>query len=118
MASSIPNASSTRSSEGLPSVILEVRQGATRSASYPMEGVDFLVGSVLGCDLRVAADAASVLCLLARHPLGVTLRKLAPTQAILVNGQPASTRELRDGDRVQIGSIEIQVRITAPATAN
>jgi hypothetical protein len=98
--------------DALPAVTLEVRPGGARSASYVLDAVDFLIGSVPGCDLRLAADAPGVLCLFARHPAGATLRKLAPTQSILVNGQAASVRELADGDRVQIGLVEIHVRIT------
>jgi trichohyalin len=114
MASVLQTASSADWTEALPAVTLEVRQGAARSASFALDAVDFLIGSVPGCDLRLAADAPAVLCLFARHPAGATLRKLAPTQSILVNGQGASVRELADGDRVQIGQVEIQVHI-APA---
>ncbi len=112
MASVLQTASSADWAEALPAVTLEVRQGAARSASYALDAVDFLIGSVPGCDLRLAADAPGVLCLFARHPAGAVLRKLAPTQSILVNGQAASVRELVDGDRVQIGPVEIHVRIT------
>ena len=87
MASLMQNASSMEWTEWLPGVTLEVRQGGTRSATYALDGVDFLIGSVPGCDLRVAAESAGVLCLFARHPEGVTLRKLTPTYSILVNGQ-------------------------------
>src|SRR5262245_5623652 len=100
----------------LPSVQLEVRQGNARSAKFTLDAVDFLAGSVPGCDLRVAAEGAAVFCLIARHPTGATLRKLAPTQAILVNGQNVSQHELADGDRVQLGTIEIRCRIV-PALA-
>jgi hypothetical protein len=123
MASVLQTTSSPDWTEALPAVTLEVRQGAARSATFALDAVDFLIGSVPGCDLRLAADAPGVLCLFARHPAGATLRKLAPTQSILVNGQGASVRELADGDRVQIGLVEIQVRITAarqipPASAD
>ncbi|MSQ97064.1 MAG: hypothetical protein EXR98_21270 [Gemmataceae bacterium] len=96
----------------LPEVQLEVRTSGTRPATYALGDVDFLIGGVPGCDLRVGAETPTVLCLLARHPAGVTLRKLAPTQSIFVNGQGVSQRELADGDRVQIGIVEIHVRIS------
>src|SRR6476660_9125735 len=112
MASLMQKPSSTEWTEWLPGVTLEVRQGGTRSATYALDGVDFLIGSVPGCDLRVAAESAGVLCLFARHPAGVTLRKLTPTHSILVNGQSTFARELSDGDRVQIGAIEIRVRVS------
>ncbi len=101
----------------LPEVQLEVRTGGTRSATYALGDVDFLIGGVTGCDLRLGADAPGVICLLARHPSGVTLRKLAPTQPVFVNGQAVSHRELTHGDRVQLGAVEIHVHIT-PARAH
>jgi chromosome segregation ATPase len=116
MASSTRTVSTADWAELLPDVQLEVRQGGTRPALYTLSEIDFLIGSATGCDLRISADTPAVLCLLARHPAGVSLRKLAPTQAILVNGQGVSQRELVDGDRVQIGLLAIHVRI-APVRA-
>jgi uncharacterized phage infection (PIP) family protein YhgE len=112
MASLTQTVSSIDWAELLPEVQLEVRQGSARPASYGLSEVDFLIGSVPGCDLRVSpAETSGVLCLFARHPAGVTLRKLAPTQSILVNGQTVSQRDLVDGDRVQIGLLDILVRV-------
>src|ERR1051325_7727816 len=111
-------------SDTLPGVELEVRHGSARGTTYTLDGVDFLIGTVPGCDLRVVADPsvpaksknenAAVLCLIARHPAGASLRKLALTQPVLVNGQNISHCDLADGDRVQLGRVEIQVHI-APA---
>ncbi len=54
----------------------------------------FLIGTVPGCDLRVpGGDLPAGACLLARIPEGLTLRKLAPTQIILVNGKTATRAE-------------------------
>lgn len=114
MASSTQFASVASGPELLPEVRLEVRQGATRPASYSITEVDFLIGNVPGCDLRVGANAGGVLCLVARHPTGVTLRKLAPTQTIHVNGHPVSNHELADGDHITLGSLDIELHITPP----
>ena len=115
MASLPQTVSSTDWANSLPDVQLETRQGGARAVAYTLSDVDFLIGSVPGCDLRVgAADAPAVLCLIARHPAGVSLRKLAPTQNILVNGQSVTQRDLADDDRVQIGLLDIHMRI-APA---
>ena len=98
----------------LPGVVLEVRQAGSRAASYALGEVDFLIGSLPGCDLRVGGtETAAVICLLARHPAGVTLRKLSPAQSILVNGRAVSHHDLADGERIQVGLVEILVRITA-----
>ncbi len=114
------HANSTDALALLPDVTLEVRQGTGRSASYPLDSIDFLIGTVPGCDLRLAgSDAPAVLCLLARHAQGVAIRKLAPTQTILVNGRSVSSMELAHGDRVTLGSVEItlQVHTTAVVSA-
>src|SRR6188474_1507526 len=112
MASSSQTASAPEWAELLPDVHLDVRQGGTRSATYALGDVDFLIGGVPGCDLRIGTDAPGVTCLLARHPAGVTLRKLAPTQSICVNGQNVAHAELADGDRIKIGTLEFTVHLT------
>ena len=60
MASSTQTVPSAEWTDLLPSVHLDVRQGS-RSASYALDDVDFLIGSMPGCDLRVAAEAPAVL---------------------------------------------------------
>src|SRR5262245_31035166 len=102
----------TAVSADLPEVHLEVRHGSGRSATYALDHVDFLIGAVPGCDLRVpGADLPSVLCLITRQPGSVKLRKLAPTQLLLVNGQTAANADLADGDRITLGAIDIFVRV-------
>src|SRR5947209_5155268 len=102
----------------LPVVRLELRQGPSRPLSYELADVCFLIGSVPGCDLRLpGVSLPPLLCLISRHPGGVTLRKLAPVQPILVNGRSVSTTALADGDRVVIGSADLLVRVAdAPVT--
>jgi peptidoglycan hydrolase CwlO-like protein len=103
-------------SVALPEVHLEVRQGAGRNARYTLDHVDFLIGAVPGCDLRVpGADLPPVLCLIARQPGGARLRKLAPTQVLLVNGKTAANVDLADGDRITLGALDIFVHIKAAA---
>lgn len=100
---------------GLPAVRLEVHQ-AGRSVPYFFDQVDFLIGTVAGCDLRLpGANLPAVLCLLARHPDGLTLRRLAVTQLLLLNGAPASRAELKDGDRLTFGTLDVYVRLEATA---
>lgn len=102
----------------LPAVRLEVSQGG-RTVPYLFDQVDFLIGAVAGCDLRVpGSDLPAVLCLLARHPDGVRLRRLAPTQVLLLNGQPASRAELKTGDRLTVGVLDITIHVEPLATAS
>jgi DNA repair exonuclease SbcCD ATPase subunit len=99
----------------LPVVRIELRHGTAPPISHDLASVSFLIGTVPGCDLRLPGAALpAVCCLLTRRSDGVELRKLAPIGALLVNGQPAGTQGLNDGDRITLGAVELLVRITAP----
>jgi len=99
----------------LPVVRLDVRPATGRSTIYEVGDGGFLVGSVPGCDLRLPGiNLAPVICLVARHAGGASLRKLAPAQPIQVNGKTVSATYLIDGDRIRLGSVEIVVSIAVP----
>ena len=102
-------------SSGLPGVRVEVRNGSMRPAVYDLTGEEFLIGSVPGCDLRLpGTNLPPVICLIARQPDGVRLRKLAPTLPVLVNGQPISQTaptSLVHGDCISVGAVDIHVMI-------
>jgi chromosome segregation ATPase len=85
---------------------------ASRPAVYEVGDGGFLVGSVPGCDLRLAGtNLAPVLCLISRQPAGASLRKLAPVQPIAVNGRTVASTYLSNGDRITLGAAELIVRI-------
>src|SRR2546421_12802882 len=95
----------------LPDVRLEVRSGGA-TTSYTIGETGFLLGSVPGCDLRLSGTGLPpVLALIARHPGGVSLRKLAPIGVLLQNGDPVTHGELSDGDRLTVGAVDIGVSI-------
>jgi chromosome segregation ATPase len=105
-----------QSPQGLPlaEVRLEVRHGLSRPATYSLTDVDFLVGSVPGCDLRLpGTNLPPVLCLIHRRPGGAGLRKLVPTLPLTVNGQPAANKLLVEGDHITLGGVEIVVHVQA-----
>ena len=103
----------------LPEVRLEMRQGKGRTTAYTVSDLGFLIGTVPGCDLRVpGAGLPAVLCLLSRSSSGVTFRKLAPTQAILINGQVAGHAQLNDGDRVSVGAVDLFVHVQQSAVGD
>jgi chromosome segregation ATPase len=105
-----PNAAA--SVDPLPVVRLEVRHGTDRPLSYEVSDAGFLIGSVAGCDLRLPGAALPpVLCLISRGVPAVRLRKLAPAQAVHVNGKPVSQAFLNHGDRIALGGAEVQVSI-------
>jgi chromosome segregation ATPase len=102
----------------LPVVRLEVRTGGSRPTLYEVGDGGFLVGNVPGCDLRLpGAGSPSVLCLIARHAAGASLRKLAPVQPVAVNGRAVSSGYLNSGDRITLGTAEIVVQITGAEKA-
>ncbi|MFO0844475.1 MAG: hypothetical protein U0797_19110 [Gemmataceae bacterium] len=97
---------------------LEVRVGPSRPASYEVGDGGFLVGAVPGCDLRLpGATLPPVVCLIARHAGGASLRKLAAVLPVKVNGRPVASTYLADGDTVQIGPAELVVRLAAGQAA-
>lgn len=99
----------------LPAVRLEVRHGAAPAVVYEVTEGSFLIGTVPGSDLRLSAGSLpSVVCLLTRHPAGVTLRRLAPLLPVLVNGKPATVAPLADGDELTFGPVHATVRLEAP----
>src|SRR5262249_34244681 len=104
MAKASPPPLDPEAASSLPAVPLAVRLGPGRPTVYEVGDGGFLVGSVPGCDLRLpGVHLPPVVCLVARHAGGASLRKLAPAQPIQVNGRPVNAAYLDDGDRVQLG---------------
>ena len=100
---------------------LEARSGNTRAALYEPGESGFLIGSVPGCDMRLpGVNLPPVIALVAKHPGGATLRKLAPILPISVNGRPVASAELANGDTISLGSVELVVHmeVFAPPPAD
>ncbi len=115
MAQGTSTAQSPGAPGALPAVRVELRHGSARPATYDLNDVSFLIGTVPGCDLRLpGAHLPSVICLISRHTRGVTIRKLAPILPIQVNGQAVTTANLSDGDRVTIGPVELRLYVEMP----
>src|SRR5438094_430707 len=88
-------AAAAEHADELPQVCLEVGPGSARPALYTVTDAGFLIGTVPGCDLRVSGgDWAAVLALVTRSAGGASVRKLSPTQPLLVNGQAVATAAL------------------------
>lgn len=100
------------------SVRLEVRVGGARPVVYEVGDGGFLIGAVPGCDLRLPGTGLPpVICLIARHAGGASLRKLAPVQPIGLNGQSVNSTYLNDGDRITVGPVELLVHLSVPASS-
>jgi hypothetical protein len=111
-----PSSPAAPSAAPLLEAYLELRYGVARPRTYPIAEAGFLIGTVLGCDLRLpGADLPPVLCLIARRREGVGIRKLVATQPVLVNGHSVSQMLLADGDRITVGPVELLVH--APTLA-
>jgi chromosome segregation ATPase len=116
MAEAFPH--STGSTSLLPEVRLEVRQGTARPLLYEVTEIAFLIGNVSGCDLRLPGlDLPPVVCMIVRQSGSLVIRRLAPSQAIQVNGRPLSNHSLSDGDRITLGTLELVVHAHFPAAA-
>jgi hypothetical protein len=118
-------ASSSPSASAVVQVEVHLRRGQTeardssRPSVYEVGDGGFLVGSVPGCDLRLpGTNLAPVLCLISRQPTGASLRKLAPVQAMTVNGRTVASAYLSDGDRITLGPADMIVRIRVAELAS
>src|ERR1700722_13330029 len=103
-------------SAALPTVHLEVRPLNGRPTVYEVGDSGFLIGTVPGCDLRLpGSNLPPVLCLISRLPDGCSVRKLAPVQNLSVNGRPANSTYLNDGDTVGLNGATIKVSVLPAA---
>jgi DNA repair exonuclease SbcCD ATPase subunit len=117
MAEAFPH--STGSTSLLPEVRLEVRQGTARPLLYEVTEIAFLIGNVSGCDLRLpGSDLPPVVCMIVRQSGSLVIRRLAPSQAIQINGRPLSNHSLSDGDRITVSTLELVVHAHFPVVAD
>jgi hypothetical protein len=93
-------------------VQLEVRRGKARPLLYTLTETGFVIGSVPGCDLRLpGSDLPPLLGLIINGTGGLGIRKLVATAPLLVNGQSTSSAHLADGDRIQLGPVELVIHV-------
>ncbi len=100
-----------------PRLYLEIVRGATRFPNRPVyEGV-FLIGAGTNCDLRLGGtDTPAVHSIVRAEGRDVHIESLCRKPALRVNGQPRERTELKDGDRIQIGPIQMVAHFqTVPA---
>jgi hypothetical protein len=97
-------------------LVLEVSRGRTRFPQRPVTGPRFLIGSAITCDLRLGgADIPAVHTLIVQSDEGYELETLVGEPPLKVNGEIVQQTRLRDGDRVEIGTIELTARVVAGA---
>ena len=101
-----------------PKLYLEIVTGATKFPNRPVyEGV-FLIGSGSNCDLRLGGTATPTVHSVIRAEDGeVHIESLSRKPLLRVNGNPCERTELSDGDRIQIGSIQMIAKFQLAAAA-
>ncbi|MBX3397990.1 MAG: hypothetical protein KF873_04545 [Gemmataceae bacterium] len=94
-------------------VRLDVRIGNGPARGYTIAEGEFLVGTAIGCDLRLAdRQFPPVVCQFSRSDDGLRVRKLSPTVPVYLNDQPlggSAPVSVQDGDVVRAGPAEIRV---------
>ena len=97
-------------------LVLEVSRGRTRFPQRPVTGPRFLIGSAITCDLRLGgADIPAIHSLIVHSDEGYELETLVGDPELKVNGEVVQQAWLRDGDRIEIGSIELTAMMVAEA---
>ena len=98
---------------------LVVQNGRLAGRRCPLRAPLTVIGCGENCDIRVNVDGVGSLhCAVSLGPEGASLRNLSRKHRTLVNGEPAASAPLKDGDTVTIGPCRFQVRLTpAPVPA-
>jgi len=99
----------------LPRVELEILRGRARNKLRRIDVPVFLIGSARDCDLVLAdADFPDVHTYLYVNRGGVSVRRIADSPPLAVNGREVQSAAIVDGQKLQIGRYEFEVRIDRP----
>jgi hypothetical protein len=102
-------------------LVLEVIRGNTRFPRRPVQKARYLIGAGESCDLRLGGDDMPALhSIIKSSGPEVTLEAIAAEPNLSVNGSQIQTTQLRDGDVITVGQVELLARMVpgqAPAGA-
>jgi predicted component of type VI protein secretion system len=99
----------------LPRVELEILRGRARNKLRRIDVPVFLIGSARDCDLVLAdAELPDVHTYLYVNRGGVSVRRIAESPLLAVDGRDVQSATIVDGQRLQIGRYEFEVRIDRP----
>ncbi len=105
----------TEESDGLPEVVLEVRNGTEPRDRWRMTRELALVGRQPNCKIHLVDSSVSAFhCSLVRTPQGLWVVDLLSRTGVQVNGVPEKWAPLADGDSLSIGQYTIHVQIQTP----
>jgi predicted component of type VI protein secretion system len=99
----------------LPRVELEILRGRARNKLRRIDVPVFLIGSARDCDVVLAdADFPDVHPYLYVNRGGVSVRRIAENPPLIVDDCDVQSATIVDGQRLQIGRYEFEVRIDRP----
>ena len=103
----------------LPGVVFEVRGPFGRPKLLKMDRVLVLAGGSDRCQLKLAdPNGAKFACAFVRTPAGVWVVDLLAEPALAVNGAPAASSLLEDGDLVQICGQSLRLNYDGTSTSS
>lgn len=99
----------------LPRVELQILRGRARNKLRRIEVPVFLIGSARDCDLVLAdPDLPEVHTYLYVNRGGVSVRRIAESPALAIDGREVQSATIVDGQKLQIGRYEFAVQIDNP----
>lgn len=97
---------------------LEVTRGHTMYPHRPVAGPRFLIGSGVGCHLRLGGpDLPTLHSLIVIDSAEVTLESIALEPPLIVNGRRVTSASLSHGDRIEVGPFQLTARMIPPHAA-
>jgi len=95
---------------------LVIQNGRLSGTRRPLHPSLTLIGRSDDCDVRLNVDGVSPLhCALVQGPAGLVVRDLHSEGGTLVNGEPAVTTLVHDGDLLTVGPFRFRVRLPEKA---
>ena len=92
---------------------LEITRGRTQNPVRPITHERFLIGSGERCDLRLGGDDIPPLhSILHVDGIDVWIDVIGDGPALKINGEPAKSASLIDGDEIEIGTFHLALRDT------
>ena len=97
-------------------LVLEITRGRTRFPLRPVAGERFLIGAAVTCDLRLGGPLMPALHSIIHTADGCSeLDAISAVPALKINGKMVDHALLNDGDRIEIGDVELTARLVAQA---
>jgi len=95
-----------------PALWLEIGRGRTQHRRRPVVVDRFLIGAGSNCQLQLGGEGMPFIhSLLQVEGETITLEALVPTPELLHNGKPVRSAQLKNGDRIEIGTFELTLHV-------